>query len=83
MIKELLITLVLILAFPAGFLLAWLCKEELVPGRKWFLAIGIISLISGAIFLFFNLVSSLTSFFIAIISFVSLIKGYDKKFVKS
>ena len=83
MIKELLITIVLILGFPAGYLLAYLCKEELVSGRKWFLAIMIISIISGIIFLFFNLVASLTSFFIAIVSFVSLIKSYDKRFTKN
>jgi len=81
MIKELLLAIVLLLGIPAGYLLAWLCKEELVLGRKWFLVILVLSLVSGVVFLFFNLISSLTSFFIVIISLISLILSYNKKFV--
>ncbi|MCX6748721.1 MAG: hypothetical protein NT076_03880 [Candidatus Pacearchaeota archaeon] len=83
MIKELLIIIILILAFPVGYFLAYFCKEELVSGRKWFLSISILGFVAGIIFLFFNLVSSLTCFFISIVSFVSFCKSYDKRFTKN
>jgi len=77
----LLTILVLLLAFPAGYLLAYLCKDELVAGRKWFKLLALISTILAVIFVFFNVTISLTLIFISVVSLISLSKGYDKKFV--
>jgi uncharacterized membrane protein YoaK (UPF0700 family) len=82
MLKILLTSLILILAFPVGYLLAWLCRDELVSGRRWFKLLAFLSLIFAAIFLFFNLTISLSLFFIFIVILISLKKGYDKKWVK-
>ena len=74
--------LILVLAFPIGYLLAWLARDELVAGRKWFKIIVLASSISAIIFVFFNLTIALALAFISIVTIISLIKSYDKKFVK-
>jgi len=81
-IQILLVILILILAFPAGYLLAWLCKDELVQGRKWFKLLALISTILAVIFLFFNLTISFTLVFISIVSLISVAKSKDRKWVK-
>lgn len=76
---------VLLLAFPAGYLLAWLARDELVAGRKWFVALAVVSVLAVipvGFFSGFRLPIILTCFFIAIISLVAVWKGYDKRFVK-
>jgi ABC-type Fe3+ transport system permease subunit len=75
--------ILLVLAFPAGFLIAWMARDELIDGKKWFRALVIASLALGALFwmLGFSYVS-LTLGFIAIVSFVSLLKSSDKKWTK-
>ena len=75
--------LILLLAFPSGYLLAYLCRDELVQGRKWFKILAGISTISGVIFLFFNLAISLALIFMGIASFISYVRSYNRKFVKS
>lgn len=82
MIKELLIVMIIVLAFPVGYLLAYLCKDELVSGRRWFMGLLSLGLVLGIFFLFFNLSIALTLIFVFIVSFISLKKSYDKKFVK-
>lgn len=78
--------LILLAGFPAGYLLAWLAKDELVAGRKWFLSLAIVSLISAItvsfIGFYFKVPAILSLFFIIIISFLAVWKSYDKKFVK-
>ena len=73
---------ILILAFPVGYLLAWLARDELVAGRRWFKIIVLISSLSAIISVFFNITIALTLAFISIVTIISLIKSYDKKFVK-
>ena len=76
-------TIIIILAIPLGFLIAHLTKEELEDGRKWFKFIIIISLITGFIGAYLRLYYIVwTCGFIAIISFISLIKSLNKKFLK-
>jgi len=75
--------LVLILAFPAGYLLAYLCRDELVTGRKWFRLLALISGWVGVFFLFFNFTIAFSLFFIAIVSLISYEKSKDRKWVKS
>lgn len=76
--------LLLILAIPTGFLIAWLCCDELLTGRKWFLIIMLFGILCGLIF-YFNgqRAISLTSFFIVIVSLVSFLESYNKKWTKS
>lgn len=72
--------IILALAIPAGYLIAWLARDELVDGRKWF---KILILISAFLFGFFLLGEqryvAWTGLFILVVSFISLIKSFDKK----
>lgn len=74
---------ILILAVPVGCLIAWMARDELITGRKWFKAVIVISFLAGVWFFLTKIFYiTLTSFFIIIVAFISLIKSYDKKFVK-
>ncbi len=76
--------LILALAIPSGFLIARLCRDELVQGRKWFKILIIGFLILGiGFFLFGYKVEGFASFFIMITSLISYVKSYDKKWVKA
>lgn len=72
--------IILILAIPAGFLIAWLARDELVLGRRWFRVLVIISVFIG---LWFYLIGmfyvSWTAGFIFIVSLISLMKSNDKR----
>jgi Na+/H+ antiporter NhaC len=69
------IVLILLTAIPAGLLVAWLTKEELRDGRKWFKAIVTASLAGCIVSLFFkNYVIMLTFAYIAIATAMSLKK---------
>jgi len=78
-LTNLLITIVMILALPIGYLIAWLCEDELIQGRKWFILLIALSFI-GAIYSYFvsSSVLGLTFAFILVVSMVSLIMGYDR-----
>lgn len=68
--------ILLLLAIPTGLLVAWLAKDELKSGRKWFKALVIASLALTLFFWIFGFAYiSLTLAFIAIVSLVSLVKG--------
>jgi hypothetical protein len=85
MIGVLVAVLGLLLAFPAGWLLAYLCRDELVIYRNWFKAIILISFITSVIIAFINFKEKWTIIFslmfLIIISGISLFKGFDKKFI--
>lgn len=84
MIIEVLIVVLLVLAFPVGLLIAWMGRDELKDGRKWFQRIIIISAIIGIIsVLFKRYTEGLTFLFIIIFTGISLWKSYDKKWIKS
>jgi ABC-type Fe3+ transport system permease subunit len=84
MIIWFLIIALIILAFPVGLLIAWMAKDELKDGRKWFKALIIVSAIIGTILLIIKrYVESLTLLFIIIFTGISLWKSYDKKWTKS
>jgi len=75
--------ILLILAVPVGFLLAWMARDELVQGRKWFKILIIVGVVLGIWFYLTGLdVESFSSFFVAIVSLVSYVKSFDKKWVK-
>ena len=85
MIETLLIMLILASAFPVGFLLAYLCREELVSGRRWFKMISWACLAVIFVLLFvytyFEIILTLT--YIAVVSLISAHKSYDRKFSRS
>ncbi len=73
----------LFLAIPVGFLIAWLARDELLIGKKYFRALIIVSL--GAILWFWLTKESYLAWtfgFILIVSIVSLVKAEDKKWTK-
>lgn len=82
-----LIVVIIISSLPIGYLLSYLCKDELVSGRKWFIILGILSLVASLLVAFFSFSSKLavilTLFYLAIISFVSVWKSYDSRFIKN
>lgn len=73
----------LLLAIPVGYLIAWLCKDELKDGRKYFrivlitaFALAVLSFAVG------NYMMVYVFLFIAIVTFISYVKATDKKFIK-
>ena len=76
------VTLIIALAVPIGFLIAWLAGDELVQGRKWFKILFILGIASGlGCYIYGFKTEGLTSFFVAIVSLISYIKSFDKKLV--
>jgi len=76
--------LILISGIPLGFLIAYLTRDELVVGRPWFQFIIFLSIMLILLFVFlkdFTIVYTL--FFIFIVTSISLIKSYDKNFIKN
>ena len=84
--QNLLYALILLAGFPAGYLLAWLARDELVAGRKWFLMLSAVSFLAAIVIVFvefslkFTIILSLFS--IIIISQISVWKSHDKRWVK-
>jgi len=76
--------LILLTSIPVGYLLAHLCRDELVPGRKWFLLLMIISLILSWVlfFAYLKLEIILTLIYIFITSLISFILSYDRGFIR-
>ena len=63
---------ILILAIPAGLLISWLAKDELIAGKKWFKVLviaGICGIIGGWLFGFEEV--AWTFGFVVIVSMVS------------
>ena len=72
----------LILSVLVGYFIAWLCRDELKQGRKWFKLLIALSFLTGIVFLFYYKIEIvLTCAVIIIISVISLVKGYDRKWV--
>jgi len=84
MIKILFNILILLTAIPAGYVLAWLCKDELVDGRKWFKII-LECLFAALIFLLFlskNVNAILAVVYMIIVTFIAIFLSKDKRFLK-
>lgn len=72
--------IILLMAIPLGCILAWVCRDELIEGRKWFYAIVICSVMFGGWFLLIGeRVIGESCLFIAMVGFISLMKSSDKK----
>lgn len=83
MLKEILVLVMLVLSIPLGFWVAWLCRDELVSGRRWFKLVMILSVVGSLVFLVYGEISAaLTLFCLAIISYISHKKSFDKKWTK-
>lgn len=75
--------IILLLGIPSGYLIAHLCRDELVQGRKWFLALLVLSVIISAVFSVIQYKEiGFTLLFISIISLISYKKSFDKKWVR-
>ncbi len=73
------IVITLILSIPAGYWIAWLCRDELIDGRKWFRLVIVVSILLTVIFfLLGNYSVALTMSFIFIVTLISLMKSFDK-----
>lgn len=70
MIKEVLYIIVIILGIPTGYLLAYLCKEEIGIWKKRLISIAAIAIVLGIIMFFINfqykISVSVTMWFIAV-----------------
>ncbi len=72
-----LLAFIALMGIPAGLFIAKMTKEELKDGRKWFLALGILSLL-GSFLTFFlapeNVLWITTFVFIFFLSVTSLVR---------
>jgi len=73
----------LVVSVAAGYLIAWLSRDELIVGRKWFQGLVIASFVLGLGFLLFGYYSgSWLCLFILVVSWISYVKSKDKKWTK-
>ncbi|MBS3155396.1 hypothetical protein J4404_02770 [Candidatus Woesearchaeota archaeon] len=86
--QNILYVAILVAAFPVGYLLAWLARDELVSWKKWYILLAVISVVLTIPVAFISALSLvklpvvLTLFFIAIISLMAVWKSHDKKWTK-
>ena len=88
MLKEIIYALILLMAVPAGWLLAWLCNDELVKDRKYLIILaGILALSFVLIAVLSPLYAKtsmlLSAVFMIIAVSVMIALSYNKKFVKN
>ncbi len=70
--------ILLILAIPVGFLIAWLARDELIQGRKYLMVLEALCFSLIIIFLS-NETIVLTLGFMSIVGWISYLKSFDKK----
>ena len=75
--------LILLLAIPVGYLIAYLCKDELVSYKKYFRILMIVGIIGAIGFKLYGLlVESLTMLFLLVIALMSFLLSGNKKFLR-
>lgn len=75
--------IILLCAIPVGYLISYLANDELVSGRNWFAAIIIIAFLIGVwFFLAKNYAITWTAGFVIIVTFISYLKSFDKKWTR-
>lgn len=74
--------LILILAIPTGFVIAKLAHDELIDGFNYIKLLCETSFLLAIIFSFYNEVVTVSLGFIAIVSYVSVLKRYDTAWAK-
>lgn len=74
---------VLLTAIPVGLFLAYLTKEELVPGRKWFIVILYTLIIVLLVFLlaYRDIPIILALVYMIIVTYMSFFKSKNPKFI--
>ncbi len=71
--------LTLILAIPTGFIIAKLANDELIDGFRYIKSLFVASFILMAISSFYNEVFTLSMGFICIVSYISTLLRFDKR----
>lgn len=71
--------LILILAIPTGFVIARLAHDELIQGFNYIKLLTEISFVLMMVFSFYDEVITISLGFMAIVSYVSLLKRYDNR----
>ncbi len=75
--------LLIMLAFPVGFWIAWLSRDELISGRKWFCILVIAGIAILIVFLSTHEYAAAgTGTVISIIAGIAYWKSFDKKLAK-
>lgn len=74
--------LTLLLAIPTGFVIAKLADDELIEGFIYIKLLFKISFFVTLIFSFYNEVITLSSGFICIVSYISVLKRHDSRWAK-
>ena len=74
--------LTLLLAIPTGIIISKLAYDELIEGFIYIKLLCEISFALMIIFSFFNEVMTLSLGFISIVSYISVLKRYDKRWAK-
>ena len=70
--------ILLFLSVPSGLLVAWLARDELIDGRRYLKCLFVLSFC--LLFFFLNYEDIVVSLgFIAISTWISLLKSYDSK----
>ncbi len=72
--------LVILSAIPLGYLLAWLAREELIPGRVWFQRLVVISLALGGGLWAYGVRAGLAlGMFLAILAFIAYCQSFNRR----
>ncbi len=71
--------IIILLSIPIGFLISWLARDEIIEGFFYIKLLFALSLILMIFFSFYDEVLTKTMGFISIVSFISLMKRFDKK----
>lgn len=66
-----------------GTYLSWLARDELEPGRPWFVLVTSTSLVAAGFSFFYGLIAASESFVaVALCAGISLLMGYNKRWVR-
>lgn len=78
---QIIVSLVLVaLAIPVAYLIAWMASDELIVGRRWFSTLVWVFALVAVISTFYgNYVFMFSSVFVVILAFVSQIKSHDRR----
>jgi len=77
------VLIVLVFGFPIGYLIAYLTRDELLIGRRYFIVLMCLSLFFAVFFYIMSFNASLYgSLFVLILSLIGYWKSFDKKWTK-
>ena len=65
------------LGIPAGFLIAWLARDELIQGRSYIRVLFTAAFLT--LLIFNDEVIVLTTGFVIVIAYISILKSHDRK----